>query len=128
MRLGTKSDLLQCLEDLVPNSAPSQELLQDTDMVVIDGVVIVNMIKPGVADTFNDYASKITGYIRGQFKNSVERVDMVFDVYKPDSLKGSTRKRRKRYKSASRGKEKKSQETGSSFLERMATNLNCLTF
>ena len=94
MRHGTKSDLLQCLEDLVPNSAPSQELLQDTDMVVIDGAVIVNMIKPGVADTFNDYASKITGYIRGQFKNSVQRVDMVFDVYKPDSLKGSTRKRR----------------------------------
>ena len=33
-------------------------------------------------------------YIRHQFKGSVRRVDMVFDVYKPDSLKSSLREKR----------------------------------
>ena len=41
---GIKSDLVSCLEELV-NS--------------LDGSVIVNMLRPGSAKTFSDYASQV---------------------------------------------------------------------
>ena len=66
----------------------------DADMVVIDGAVILNMMKPVAAKTFNDYASEFMNYIRKQFRGCVKRVDVVFDTYKQDSLKSATRVKR----------------------------------
>lgn len=93
MRFGTKSDLLPCLEDLVPHhdSASSQH---EADIVILDGPAIMNMIKPGTCGTFDDYVALIMEYIRHQFQGSVRRVDMVFDVYKPASLKANARDQR----------------------------------
>ena len=93
MRFGTKSDLLPCLEDLIPQQ-DRDSCQQEVDIVILDGAAIVNMIKPGTCGTFEDYVSLIMKYIRHQFKGSVRRVDMVFDIYKPDSLKSSLREKR----------------------------------
>ena len=53
MRLGTKAELLQCLEDLVPqnDSACSQ---REAYMIITDGVALVNILKPAMSETFDD--------------------------------------------------------------------------
>ena len=86
MRLGTKVDLLQCLENLVPhnNNASSQE---KAHMIIIDDAALVSILKPAMSETFNDNASMFMEHIRRQFVSSVCRVDIVFDVYRPDCLK-----------------------------------------
>ena len=92
MRYGTKADLLACVEELVPHHETVNPL--DAQMIILDGAAIVNMIKPGTSESFDDYILKIIEYIRKQFRGAVLRVDMVFDIYKKDSLKAVTRKKR----------------------------------
>ena len=51
LRLGTKSDLVRCLEDATnPN----------VQAIILDGSVIMNMIRPASAKTFSDYAKQVT--------------------------------------------------------------------
>ena len=65
LRLGTKSDIINCLEKLVPTTDDDFMLDVQTpstdkptvDAVILDGAAIVNMLKPGTACTFSDYAS-----------------------------------------------------------------------
>jgi len=50
LRTGTKSDLLECLQDLTPvKENISSPTVQVT---ILDGAVIVNMLQPGDAKTF----------------------------------------------------------------------------
>jgi len=100
LRLGTKSDIVSCLEELVPTS--TDDAIPDihtgpslgvpsVDAVILDGAVIVNMLKPGTASTFSDYASHIfLPYITRQLEH-VHRVDVVWDEYVHGSLKTYTR-------------------------------------
>jgi hypothetical protein len=100
LRLGTKSDIVSCLEDLIPSStndvipdvqSSSSPGVPAVDAVILDGAVIVNMLKPGTARTFSDYATKIfMPYIILQLKH-VDRVDLVWDEYIHGSLKTYTR-------------------------------------
>ena len=55
IRSGTKSDLLTCLEEvhLSTNQKPN------IDVMILDGVAIVNMLRPGDKKTFADYASEV---------------------------------------------------------------------
>lgn len=107
MRSGTKADLLTCVEDVV--TTQYTVLPQEAQMIILDGAAIINMIKP-VSDTFNAYVSKIMEYIRAQFKGGMMRVDVVFDIYKKDSLKSYTR--HKRGKSTRRRVEGKNKTPG----------------
>ena len=50
MRFGTKSDLLLCLEDLIPQQ-DLDSCQQEVDIVILDGAAVVNMIKPGTCGT-----------------------------------------------------------------------------
>ena len=52
------------------------------------------MLHPGTAKTFQEYADFVFGpYISSQI-DKTSRADMVWDVYLPDSLKGTTRQKR----------------------------------
>lgn len=85
LRLGTKSDPLTCLEDL----SPAQTKAPDVTCVVLDGAAIVQMIRPGGAKTFDEYAQQVfIPYISSKLC-SVSRVDIIWDTYKNDSLKGT---------------------------------------
>ena len=89
---GTKSDLLTCLKEV-------SELHPDTPAVtslIVDGAVIVQMLKPNTAKNFSEYATNIfIPYIRSQVqKFNVSRLDLVWDRYIPDSLKSITRAKR----------------------------------
>ena len=53
LRLGTKSDLLTCLEDL----SHAQSEAPATTSKVLDGAVIVQMLKPATVKNFDQYLS-----------------------------------------------------------------------
>ena len=55
IRTGTKSDILQCLEKV----SPSQNDRQDVDMLLLDGAVIVNMLRPRAVKTFQEYSQQV---------------------------------------------------------------------
>ena len=59
-----------------------------------DRAALVQMLRPKLTATFQEYVEVIfLPYIMRQF-DSVKTIDIVFDVYKSDSLKSSTRERR----------------------------------
>jgi hypothetical protein len=90
MRGGVKADLLRCLEaDL-----PEQNGVPVVDATILDGAAVVQMLNPGTSKTFQEYGERVfTPYIAAQFQKS-HRVDLVWDVYLPASLKASTRQKR----------------------------------
>lgn len=72
----------------MPSSGPT------VDSLVIDGASLVNVKQPGQSPTFNNYANgiilpHITSLAEGHL-----RVNIVFDIYRDDSLKGETRRKR----------------------------------
>ena len=52
LRLETKSDILTCLEDL----SASQTKTPCPACIIHDGAVIIQMMKPAAAKTFDEYA------------------------------------------------------------------------
>ena len=92
-RIGTKADLLYCFESCVaskPQSTP------EVDAIILDGAVVVHMLHPGTVKTFQEYADFVFGlYISSQI-DKTSRVDVVWDVYLPESLKGTTRQKREK--------------------------------
>ena len=90
LRSGYKSDLLDCLQKL----CPAQDDAPDVDVLILDGAAIVNMLKPTACQTFQDYASNIfIKYLENQLRK-VKTIDIVWDVYKSDGLKCTTRSKR----------------------------------
>lgn len=90
LRIGTKADLTHCLEEL----CTSQGEAPAVDVIILDGAAIVNMMKPVGVKTFQEYATIVfLPYIKAQLAN-VKRLDIVWDVYRPDSLKSTTRVKR----------------------------------
>ena len=86
--LGSKSDLLICLEDLCDTET---EAPMATTGVIVDGAAIVQMLKPAAAKNFAEYVSEIfIPYITSQMRNA-SRLDIVWDRYIEDSLKGTAR-------------------------------------
>ena len=90
LRLGVKSDLLPCLEQVHSAYSDSPKVT----CTIIDGAAIVQMLKPSSVKTFNDYANVVfIPYLTRKFK-SVDRLDLVWDRYLSDSLKTATRAKR----------------------------------
>ena len=71
LRLATKSDLLLCLEDLLPLTEEANSLVREVDTFVLDGAAIVNMLKPVRSDSFAEYVKEFA-YI-SQFAKSAGR-------------------------------------------------------
>ena len=93
LRLGTKADLLPCLENLIEqsDSLPSSP---HPDVIILDRAAVVNFLKPRVSSTFDDYAHKVfLPYVISQVTRA-DRVDIVWDQYFNNSLKSQTRSKR----------------------------------
>ncbi len=91
MRATNKSDLLTCIEPLVPKPTVKPEV----DMKIIDGAFLVHTLDPKksnvVLKTFQDYSQKLfLPYVTRQL-NNVKRLDIVWDTYIADSLKSQAR-------------------------------------
>ena len=90
LHLGTKSDLLLCLNEC----SEAQTRTPVTSCAILDGAAIVAMLKPEATKTFSDFASKVfIPNILSHF-HKVSCVDLVWDRYIADSLKTSTRVKR----------------------------------
>ena len=55
MNTRTKSYLVSCLEDLLPSS----DMNMKPTCIILDGAVIVQMLKPRSVKTFNEYADQV---------------------------------------------------------------------
>ena len=90
-QIGTKADLLHCFESCVaskPQSTP------EVNAIILDGADVVHMLHPGTAKTFQENADFVFGpYISSQI-DKTSRVDVVWNVCLPDSLKRTTRQKR----------------------------------
>ena len=90
LHLGNKSDMLVCLENMCEAQTEAPEVTN----VIIDGAAIVQMLKPGAAVTFEEYAYQVfIPYISRQFQN-VSRLDLVWDKYIAGTLKATARAKR----------------------------------
>ena len=66
----------------------------NADSLIIDGAVVVNMVRPRPERTFSEYATQsFLPYVQAQLLH-VQRVDVVWDEYLPTSLKTTTRQQR----------------------------------
>ena len=84
-----KSDLADCLKFL---TTPQVEPPKEIDAIIIDGAMVVNMIRPGsTARSFAEYANEsFVSYIFAQLSHA-KWLDVVWDEYIADSLKATTR-------------------------------------
>ncbi|KAK3742384.1 hypothetical protein QZH41_002604 [Actinostola sp. cb2023] len=87
-----KSELADCLKT---HTTPLTEMPGDIDVTIIDGAVVVNMVKPGIDErTFSEYATgSFIPYIKAQLRH-VRRLDVIWDEYVENSLKATTRCKR----------------------------------
>ncbi|KAL8576333.1 hypothetical protein ACOMHN_006256 [Nucella lapillus] len=86
---GTKSDLT-CLAEV--SDAKTETPV--TTCIVLDGAAIIQMLKPAASKTFEEYAQRIVIPYMSTKLQTVSRLDLVWDTYLADSLKGSTRAKR----------------------------------
>jgi hypothetical protein len=93
LRTGNKSVLPDILTEHVVR--PDEIELHDTSScLIIDGqALVVSLEKPDNAVTFGDMADT---YVKAVLKvgTSYQRIDVVFDRYREETIKGATRTRR----------------------------------
>lgn len=89
MHHGNKSEILDCI---VPRDLDNHRPV--TTAAVLDGAVLVQMLRPGSAVTIGQYFTDVFApYILSWFERN-DRVDIVWDVYSKTSLKSGTRDQR----------------------------------
>ncbi len=90
LRQGTKADILSCLENCTELTSSQPNI----DVIILDGAVVVNFLKPVAVRTFENYAVKVfLPYINAKLWQ-VSRLDIVCDQYPENSLKSQARNKR----------------------------------
>ncbi|XP_037025687.1 uncharacterized protein LOC119067048 [Bradysia coprophila] len=96
LRNGPKSNIVDCLRDEYQD-ADLEDLdygsHDDATAFVVDGAVIVHFINSTGAKTFGEYSSKIRDYFR-PFTQKYQRIDIVWDVYRENTIKRHAREKR----------------------------------
>ena len=92
LTLGTKSELLDCLEDLVASDdnvdRPAGEV------IILDCAAVMKKLRSGASKNFTEFASQIfLPYLASQLQQAT-RVDVVWDVCMPNVLEADTRNQR----------------------------------
>ena len=74
--------------------ASKPQCTPEVDAIILDGAVVVRMLHPGTAKTFQEYADFVFGPYIFSHIDKTSHVDVVWDVYLPDSLKGTSRQKK----------------------------------
>ena len=90
MRGGQKVDLVKCLENLHQSDSDRQP----HDALIINGAVAVQILSPKTASTFQEYSDTVFKPFLIKELESANRIDIIWDVYRDDSLKSATREKR----------------------------------
>jgi hypothetical protein len=89
-----KSDLGSILQENVCQSHPPVN--RHETCTIIDGMAAVQSLGNAAgAKTFGEWCTKFTTFVTSHFSNQCTRVDVAFDRYIPNSIKASTRAKRK---------------------------------
>ena len=120
LRPGLKSSLLECLEQLPPPEAVCPE----ADVLILDGAAIVHMIRPGAAKTFQAYTEDAFLPHITHMLQTVSRLDVLWDVYRTDSLKSLAKEERGKGKRNVSHRQAPYHPTGTHSSELMTTRLN----
>ena len=93
IRSGNKVTLLN--EVTAEVDIPEEiEITRSSSQIIIDGqAMVVSMGRPAKAETFGDFGEIFAKNVM-RFSGTYERIDVVFDRYKEDSVKHSARVRR----------------------------------
>uniref|UniRef100_H3B0T6 Uncharacterized protein n=1 Tax=Latimeria chalumnae TaxID=7897 RepID=H3B0T6_LATCH len=89
LRKGNKTDTMVCLE----NCGTTEYAVPEATAVVIDGLVVVHVTKPGISKNFGQCSQAVFQPIIVAQLWTASRVDVIFDKYVPDSLKAETREK-----------------------------------
>ena len=85
---SNKAVFTACLESYCHPWAESPE---NVDAIIVDGAAVVNMLKPGTCKTFSEYSPLLfLPYLQAQLQHA-SRLDIVWDVCIPNSLKATAR-------------------------------------
>ena len=92
LRQGSKAKLLKCLdrlhEPMESNSEPC------VSAVIFDGAAMVQILRPKTQKTFQECSENVFLPHIQKWLTKVDRTDIVWDVYKKQSLKASVREKR----------------------------------
>ena len=89
-----KSDLSKILQENVSQS--QHPVNQSETCTIIDGMAAIQSLANAFgAKTFGEWCDKLSAYVTSHFSENCSRVDIVFDRYLPNSIKGGTRRKRK---------------------------------
>ena len=87
IRACKKSDLIKCLK-------PTEESnKKDFDCKIFDGSALIHMLKPNAVKSFQEYAEEVFVKFIQQQLQSLKRIDIVWDWYLANSIKGSAREK-----------------------------------
>ena len=88
LRFGKKSDLLKCLKISPKNDDVN------FNVKIFDGAILVHVLPSTSITTFQQYAEQVfVPFLRRELQ-TVNRVDVVWDIYLDSSIKGTTREKR----------------------------------
>src|SRR6218665_1597321 len=120
-----KAELMQCLESFAATQLSQPE---HTESIAIDGSCLAHILKPK-DPTFQDYAMKTFVHNVNTYAKIHRRTDIVFDVYKENSLKMYTsliRGKGRRRKVTSQGKIIRCRRTGRISYRMRTTRKSCI--
>jgi len=89
-----KSDILACIEEHIPQQFEPKPANTTESAMIVDGAALVHQLSPGHSRTFSDYCTDVFWPHVCRLLQSVQRMDVVFDCYLPNSLKAQTREGR----------------------------------
>ena len=89
-KCASKSHVLHCIESV----AEAKYNAPVVSMKVVDGAAFVNMNPPKLSSTYGDYCEMELFRKIKHASQHVERLDLVFDIYKENSLETQTREKR----------------------------------
>lgn len=96
MRNGPKGNVVDCLCGLYKNveiENLDHGTHEDATAYFFDGAVVVHFINSTDAKTVRDYSLKVQDYFRA-FTKKFQRVDVIWDVYRQNSIKRDAREKR----------------------------------
>eukprot|EP00794_Sanderia_malayensis_P002124 gene2124-2410_t len=88
LRIGKKSDILQCF----PGGSITE--LPIVEVSILDGAVVTNLLGKSNCKIFQDYSEDQFKTYISHVLSQVERVDIIWDIYIPNSLMERARRKR----------------------------------
>ena len=93
MRSTDKSDTMEMFENLVETSSVKPDFAGEK----LDGAAVVQAVVPKGSTNFGQYCrDEFASYLFNKYhRSTLNRVDIVFDIYLDQNIKSSTRNKRR---------------------------------